>query len=403
MKHNEILTDIKIFLNPKERKQLLLYFIFSIIVPFVELMSLGSLAGLIVFILDSNKFEEIFKINFDNFELDYFSNFDTVYLLLLAVFIIFLFKNILLTYYFYFEVFLKFNTLASKSTELYKSYLKISYIHLKNLDRADIFNNVMVETGRVVQYIFSIITLFREIFLIFLIFVSIIYLEPTYSLILFFSLTFISLILYFLLNRKLNLVGERLRIVTKKVLTVIEETQNMFKIINLQNKKLFFTKKFESSIHERTLNFSKQEIVKKIPRMFLEVFLIILINILIIFSNSKNDGIQDIIPFLSIIGVISIRLLPAFSNLNSIISAKEFSLPSFINYKNVISELNRNLSKKLGSNKNLDKSSLSINKLSLKNVSFNYYNNKDLLNNINLDLIKNQIFGIFGKSQVNQH
>ena len=78
---------------------------------------------------------------------------------------------------------------------MYKSYLKISYIHFKNLDRADIFNNVMVETGRVVQYIFSIITLFREI-LIFLIFVSIIYLEPTYSLILFFSLTFISLILY---------------------------------------------------------------------------------------------------------------------------------------------------------------------------------------------------------------
>ena len=73
-------------------------------------------------------------------------------------------------------------------------------------------------------------------------------------------------------------------------------------------------------------------------------------------------------------------------------------MPSFINYKNVISELNRNLSKKLGSNKNLDKSSLSINKLSLKNVSFNYYNNKDLLNNINLDLTKNQIFGIFGKS-----
>ena len=138
--------------------------------------------------------------------------------------------------------------------------------------------------------------------------------------------------------------------------------------------------------------------------MFLEVFLIILISILIIFSNSKNDGIQDIIPFLSIIGVISIRLLPAFSNLNSIISAKEFSLPSFINYKNVISELNRNLSKKLGSNKNLDKSSLSINKLSLKNVSFNYYNNKDLLNNINLDLIKNQIFGILvNLAQVNQH
>ena len=64
MKHNEFLTDIKIFLNPKERKQLLLYFIFSIIVPFVELMSLGSLAGLIVFILDSNKFEEIFKNKF---------------------------------------------------------------------------------------------------------------------------------------------------------------------------------------------------------------------------------------------------------------------------------------------------------------------------------------------------
>ena len=79
----------------------------------------------------------------------------------------------------------------------------------------------MVETGRVVQYIFSIITLFREIFLIFLIFVSIIYLEPTYSLILFFSLTFISLILYLFLNKRLNLIGERLRIITKKFLVLL--------------------------------------------------------------------------------------------------------------------------------------------------------------------------------------
>ena len=67
MKKSEFLTDIKIFLNPEEKKQLLLYFIFSIIVPFVELMSLGSLAGLIVFILDSDKFEKIFKLNLDNF------------------------------------------------------------------------------------------------------------------------------------------------------------------------------------------------------------------------------------------------------------------------------------------------------------------------------------------------
>ncbi len=398
MKKTEFFKDIKIFLNPKERKQLLIYFIFSIIVPIIELMSLGSLAGLIVFILDTNKFEEIFKVDLNYLKPENFSNIDTIYLILFLVFVVFLVKNVLLTFYFYFEAFIKFNTLANKSAELYKSYLRISYIHFKNLERADIFNNVMVETGRVVQYIFSFITLFREIFLILLIFISIIYVDPKYSLILFFSLIFISLILYFLLNRKLNLVGERLRIVTKKVLTVIEETQNMFKIINLQNKKLFFTKKFESSIHERTLNFSKQEIVKKIPRMFLEVFLIVLISLLIIFSTSDRDGIEDLIPFLSIIGVISIRLLPAFSGLNSIISAKEFSLPSFLNYKNVISELNKNASKKIISNYNLDEKIISIDKLSLKNISFKYSDEKNLLENISIDLKKNEIFGIFGKS-----
>ena len=398
MKKTEFFKDIKIFLNPKERKQLLIYFIFSIIVPIIELMSLGSLAGLIVFILDTNKFEEIFRVDLNYLKPENFSNIDTIYLILFLVFVVFLVKNVLLIFYFYFEAFIKFNTLANKSAELYKSYLRISYIHFKNLERADIFNNVMVETGRVVQYIFSFITLFREIFLILLIFISIIYVDPKYSLILFFSLIFISLILYFLLNKKLNLVGERLRIVTKKVLTVIEETQNMFKIINLQNKKLFFTKKFESSIHERTLNFSKQEIVKKIPRMFLEVFLIVLISMLIIFSTSDRDGIEDLIPFLSIIGVISIRLLPAFSGLNSIISAKEFSLPSFLNYKNVISELNKNASKKIISNYNLDEKIISIDKLSLKNISFKYSDEKNLLENISIDLKKNEIFGIFGKS-----
>ena len=91
---------INIFFSRKEKIKLFLYFILSIIAPIVEILSLGSLVALIYFLLDENKFIEIFGENF--FQINFF-NIGNISIILLVVVLIFMIKNIFLIYYYYFE------------------------------------------------------------------------------------------------------------------------------------------------------------------------------------------------------------------------------------------------------------------------------------------------------------
>ena len=75
-------------------------------------------------------------------------------------------------------------------------------------------------------------------------------------------------------------------------------------------------------------------------------------------SQFNNDNkinlvevLREILPFLSILALISIRLLPAFSNLNSLISTIKFSQASFYNYKSIINNLKKNSQEVLDTSK----------------------------------------------------
>ncbi len=384
---------INTFFQKNEKIKLIVYIFFSIVAPVVELLSLGSLAALIYFILDKSKFFSIFGENFLGID---FLNSSSINSLLLFIAILFTVKNLFLIFYFYFETNLRYNILANRSKQLYRSYFNSNYIYFKTFSRSDIFNNIIIETGRVIQYIFSFIKIIREILLAFFLFIAIFVLDKYYSSIIFSALFFVSLILYLLFNKKFLKIGTALRLVTEKLLSVINETHNLFKMILLSQKKEFFFEKFDRNINSRTKNFTKQEVVKQSPRYIFETILIFLICYILYISDNSNGSVKDLIPFLSVLVLISIRLLPTFVNVNAMLSSLKFSHHSFYNHINTINELKKNkISQDIQ-----DKENIKINDLktiSIKNLNFSYDKN-NLIKNLDLEIRKGEILGIFGKS-----
>ena len=384
---------INTFFQKNEKIKLIVYIFFSIVAPVVELLSLGSLAALIYFILDKSKFFSIFGENFLGID---FLNSSSINSLLLFIAILFTVKNLFLIFYFYFETNLRYNILANRSKQLYRSYFNSNYIYFKTFSRSDIFNNIIIETGRVIQYIFSFIKIIREILLAFFLFIAIFVLDKYYSSIIFSALFFFSLIFYLLFYKKFFKIGTALRLVTEKLLSVINETHNLFKMILLSQKKEFFFEKFDRNINSRTKNFTKQEVVKQSPRYIFETILIFLICYILYISDNSNGSVKDLIPFLSVLVLISIRLLPTFVNVNAMLSSLKFSHHSFYNHINTINELKKNkISQDIQ-----DKENIKINDLktiSIKNLNFSYDKN-NLIKNLDLEIRKGEILGIFGKS-----
>jgi ABC-type multidrug transport system fused ATPase/permease subunit len=353
---------------------------------------LGSLVALIYFLLDENKFIEIFGENF--FQINFF-NIGNISIILLVVVLIFIIKNIFLIYYYYFETKLRYYILADKSKNIYKSYFNSNYTYFKTLSRSLIFNNIMIESGRVIQYIFGFVRIIREVFMAFSLFFAIFFLDKFYSSIIFITLLVVSFILYFLFSKKFLNIGKALKIVTENLLSVINETQNLFKMIILRQKKSFFFEKFDKNINSRTKNFIKQELVKQIPKYLFETILVILICSILFLASNSSGGVKELIPFLSVLILISIRLLPTFINLNSILSSLKFSSHSFYNHLSTLENLKKNHGLIDSDMKQIDIDDLKS--ISINNLNFSYGKNI-LINNLNLEIQKGKIFGIFGKS-----
>jgi len=183
--------------------------------------------------------------------------------------------------------------------------------------------------------------------------------------------------------------------VTENLLSVINETQNLFKMIILRQKKSFFFEKFDKNINSRTKNFIKQELVKQIPKYLFETILVILICSILFLASNSSGGVKELIPFLSVLILISIRLLPTFINLNSILSSLKFSSHSFYNHLSTLENLKKNHGLIDSDMKQIDIDDLKS--ISINNLNFSYGKNI-LINNLNLEIQKGKIFGIFGKS-----
>ena len=390
------LNIIKNLFTRNELIKLSVFFFLSILSPILELLSLGSLVALIVFLLDKEKFNQIFNFSLSDIEIFGLTSSGQVTTILLTIVISFIIKNLYLFYYSYFETSLRYNILSSKSKILYKSYFNSSYIYFKSFNRADIFNNVMVETGRVLQYIFSLITIIRESFLAIILMFSIFYINKFYSLVLFIILTGISIFLFLLLNKKFIMIGNALRKITKNLISIIQETQNLFKIMIFKEKKYFFYNKFDKLINSRTKNFIKQELFKKSSRFIFETVIILVVCGILYFHSKNENNIRELLPFLSILALISIKLLPTFSNINSMLSSIKFSEASFYNYLKILKDLKNNQEDLEYQNQKKIKIS-DLENLIISNLSFSYEKRR-VLKEVNFKINKGEIFGIFGKS-----
>ena len=382
--------------SEKEKFYFLLYLLFSLVVPIFEILSLGSIVGLIYFILEQDKFQLfLYKLNI-NFilEIDQFN------LSLLIIFIIatmFILKNLILIFYAYIESKFRNKLVAIKSSKLFKNFISLDYLNFKKYNKSELFNNIILEVARVIDYFFSIIIILRETVMILLLIVSLLFFNIFYTFSLLLSLVAFSSVLYVILKKKLFGIGEKLILFQERLFNKINQIADLFKIIVFGKKQDFFISNFDKLNNERAQNIFYQQFIKKLPRIFLEVYIIFLICLFLIYKINIGSDLKSLIPFLSLLVLIAIRFLPAFSNLNIAFTTLKFSEASFKNYE--INIKKTQFLKQNTNNINPKKIPIKdINNISIENVSFSYDGKINILNNLSFKIYKNEIFGVFGKS-----
>ena len=392
-----LFLDVIKLLNKKDKIRLFFLFLLIILNVFFEMIGIGVIFPLLGFLI-SEKFalEYIHYLSFlsEFFELN---NKNLVIFFSVLLVFIFLIKNIITFCFSYFKYKFTYDLLNYFSVKLYNRYIKSDYLYFtKTNSSIPIRNieNVAIFTEGLNQFLFLLIEIvFIVSILLLLFYVSF---QSTSILIIIISLSFLAFKI--LTKKKLIILGDERQYFLKKKMQTVYETMQSIKEIKISFSEKFFKNKYERDNKRYSYTARMFETYQSLPRIWLEILGVVSLSAILIIMLSIIDSAEMVISTIAIFGVSAVRIIPSLNRLlssfqflnhySSIITTtvQELKIGKMNNLKNINSEKYTKLPKF-----SLKKS------LEIKDLTFAYDNN-EILKNINLNIKKNEIIGIIGKT-----
>jgi ABC-type multidrug transport system fused ATPase/permease subunit len=390
-----MINRILSLLNLKQKKEFFLIIFLIILATIIEIFSLGIAYNLIkVFIngsldnLNTYLVDALYYINV--IEINHVIKNLTIFLLL-----IYLFKFFYLILFFKKQNYFVFKLRSSISDTLLKKYFNQDYIFFVRKNSSELIRNIKEEVNAFgIGVINQSINFFADIILILGIVIFIFYVNVTIASIVVFLFTIILILYYFFIKSFLYKLGKKRQETSLKYYKNLNQIFQGIKEIKLYKSENYYFNIFSNSNNELGNISAKTVTINQIPKLGIEIFLIILISTFIL--NIENLGFSDrnSLELIGLFALASFRLMPAASKI--LVSMQLFRLHKAsieLLYKEI------NLNDGIGySNKNESKLDFK-NKISIKNLNYRYNDqSKFELNNINFEINKNEIVGIIGES-----
>ncbi len=393
----------------KEKKTFIFVLFFTIIVGFLETLSIGSLIPMVSILAEDNSTSNIHLLNpilksispLNFFKTELSSNYQTILFFgaLTLVFLILLVKTIFLQ----FTNFIKFNFIfllkKNISKNLFLFYLKTDYLNFAKQNSSEYLRNISIEVSNYINLVSIYYTVFFECLFLFGMILILLIINPFQIFFISFLIFSISLIFYYLMKKKIKTIGDQRFDAEAKKIKYLQQGFEGFREINIYNKHDQFISLFDLQSKIETRSNAIANFFRGVPRSLLELtgFLILIFIISFYFINELSTN--TILLKVAIMAVCIIRIIPIISSLiASFQQIKYYELSS----KKILKELNI-LKKKNESYKIYDQQKgINIklkNELFLKDINFKYPESKEyLFQNLNLKINKNSIVGIQGES-----
>jgi ATP-binding cassette subfamily C protein len=396
-----MIQDFKNICSRKHIKYLIILLLGMFIATTIEMVGLGSVPVFIMIIVDIdiliNKFPTFFANDYiKSIRQDYITIFGGIILIL-----IFLFKNIYLSLFFFFQGKVIKILRTDVINKLFKNYINATYnFHIKN-NPSVLIRNITKSVGGSIVTILSTLTIVRESLILIVIFFLLFLNEPMVSVSVFSVLILIAGLFVIYTRKTLIFRGEEVQFLLGEQLRTINHALGSIKETKILNRENYLTKLFKKQVDKLEKHAFFAYFLNVTPRLFLEfisVFAVSIIAILFVLINLSNE---QILPTISLLAVCAIRLIPAFNSIIASLTTRRFSIAEFKLVSKQMVDVpiedkfrNKNLVREKGYKKYFFKDQIKF-----KNVFFSHENsNTKILQNISLEIGQGQKIGIIGKS-----
>ncbi len=380
------------FLPKKYQVKLYFYYITILLTSLLDVIGIGLFFPALNFLI--NLKTEILFLD-DIIESFSLSQNEIIFYLLISISLVFLIKNLLVIYINIFQT--KFSSELSYdlSRDLFNQYLSMSIIFHSSLNSSRLLRNTTDEIFIFVKFIItSILLIFSDLALLFIFSILLISLSSfkTISILILFSI--VAILIYYLSKDKIKSYGDKRLILAENVLKFIREGFSSIREIKIYNLKNFFVTRYREE-GQKTIPLSIFiNLVAALPKVIFEMFALILFLLLIFYSLSINQNIDQLIPILTILVLSIYRIAPSVVRILQNFQRIKHYMPSFYNLKSAF-EFNKDKVDTVIENVNSD---FNFECIELKNIFFNYKKDKKILEAINLKIKKGTRLLIQGKS-----
>jgi len=374
--------------SPKLRRYYLFFFTLSILNAVIEIAAISSILPLLDILINKSNFfiDKInnFINNYINFDLNNLTN---VIYIITGIFIIKFIFN-LFSVFFYQKIIYELRIHLSNLT--LSNYIFQDFSFFINNNSSRLIRNISLEIPKIIFGVVSMfLSLVNEAVMIIFILSLLMIVNFKASILIFFILVFFGSIFLFFSKKKINRLGSQRIKADGLMMKSIKEIFENIKIMKIYQKEKTFLKIFDNfnSISAKShmfYNFFAQS-----PRLFYEFILIFALLLFCVFYGSYQE---KIIYVLAIFAASAIRLIPSLSKFLSAIQNIRFDSLS-------LNELYKDIKLNPSKQKNFSKKINFNDKIKFKDISFKYPSSERfILENVNLEVNKNEFIGIFGLS-----
>ncbi len=383
---------------------LFILYISLILLSLIEIVGLGTIPLIVSAMIDPGMINNFLGFDFTAIIQETLGIENIILFLSFAIIAVFTLKMIYLLIINYYELFIVKKIKIKLSQHLVKSYVLKPFIFFVNTNSSNISKNILTEIDHSVIYLGSIMQIMRELTILIAVLILLLAIEPI-IVISSFSVILLFLIIFLLsVDKNLKNIAKNRVAYLRGIFKVTHQLFGAIREVKVFKKENFFLDKFilNKSRFEKQLLLANY--IRTLPKIFFEFIAILSISSMIIFFVFLQRDLSLLIPFLSLVTVSIIRMLPSISS----IAANLTHMRSYKNsYDIVINEITYFLNKDILENKCKFKATrqnetIGQNIVNASNLKFTYSDNKEnkdySIKNISFNIEKNSMVGIFGKS-----
>lgn len=310
------LTKINSILNDSEKRNLILLSIGSVILSVTEVFSIGIIVPIVILFSSAEKFQtgKAFKLLYQFTMARDLKEF--FFILSTVAVILFIFKSAYNVFIYSKQQEIIGRIYTRLTARLMQDYLAKPYsFHLVN-NSSLLFKNIAEEISRFTgSYLNPSITIMSESIIFIGVFSFLLFMYPLVTLLIVLIFGVVVTFLNILLIKRIggySIARERHCI---QIFVTAAEALSAVKEIQMYDVNKYFTDKFSNATKGYTQALVKFNIVSNLPRPVLETFIFALFLIGMMVCVKLNKSFTDLIPMMTVVGIVCLRLLSSISKI----------------------------------------------------------------------------------------